>query len=70
MERQPVTSSNIKSIGYDVATSTLEVEFHNGGVYQYSGVPESVYVGLMQAASHGSYFHQHIRDRYSYIKVN
>ena len=69
MERQPVTSSNIRSIGYDASTFTLEVEFHNGRVYQYSGVPESAYVGLVQAASHGSYFHQHIRDRYSYVEV-
>ncbi len=69
MERQPVTSSDIKSIDYDASTSTLEVEFHSGGVYQYGGVPESVYVGLMQASSHGLYFHQHIRDRYPYSRV-
>jgi hypothetical protein len=28
MERQPVKSSNLRSIGYDAFTKTLEVEFH------------------------------------------
>lgn len=64
MNRVPVRSSNIRSVGYDSGTSTLEVEFHSGGVYQYSGVPETVYQGFMRAASKGSYFHDHVRDRY------
>lgn len=70
MERQSVTSSNIRSVGYDPSTATLEIEFHSGGVYQYYGVPDTLYLGLMQAASHGSYFHQHIRNRYRYSRVS
>lgn len=66
MNRQAVTSSNLRSVGYDPVTHTLEIEFHGGPVYQYSNVPESVYGGLMAAASHGSYFHEHIRDQYPY----
>ena len=31
MNREPVSSSNIASIGYDVSSETLEIEFHNGG---------------------------------------
>ena len=38
MIRQPVSSSNIRSIGYDSESNTLEIEFHSGGVYQYFGV--------------------------------
>lgn len=64
MIRTSVRSSNIRSVGYDPASRTLEVEFHSGGVYQYSGVPENVYQGLMRAASKGSYLHDHIKDRY------
>ena len=41
MERQHVNSSNLESVGYDPTTQTLEIEFLNGGLYQYSGVPES-----------------------------
>jgi len=64
MVRTSVRSSNIRSVGYDPASRTLEVEFQSEGVYQYSSVPENVYQGLMQAASKGSYFHDHIKDRY------
>ena len=64
MDRQPVSSSNIRSVGYEPETRILEVEFHGGRSYQYSGVPEGVYRGLMLADSKGSYFHKHIRERY------
>lgn len=68
VNRTPVSSSNIRSIGYEPDTKTLEVEFHSG-VYQYSGVPESVYRGLMQSPSKGSYFHDHVKDRYSFRRI-
>jgi hypothetical protein len=61
MNRERVTSSNIASIGYDPVTNTLEVEFKNGTVYQYSDVPASVHSGLMAASSHGSYFNARIK---------
>jgi hypothetical protein len=64
MDRTPVRSSNIRSVGYGPASGTLEVEFHSGGTYQYSGVPEAIYQGFMRAASKGSYFHAHIKGRY------
>lgn len=69
MERQNVSSSNIASIGYDADNSILEIEFNNGGIYQYSGVPEGVYNGLISAGSHGTYFHNHIKDIYSFHKI-
>lgn len=64
MNRIPVHSTNIRAIGYELETQTLEVEFYSGGIYKYSGVPESIFQGLMQATSKGSYFHDHIRARY------
>ncbi len=64
MNRTSVRSSNIRSVGYDQETRVLEIEFHDGGVYQYSNVPETLYQGLMQAVSKGSYFHNRIKDRY------
>jgi len=64
MDRTPVRSSNIRSVGYDPASRTLEVEFHSGGLYQYSDVPENIYHGFIRAASKGSYFHDHIKGRY------
>lgn len=69
MKRQPVTSSNLASVGYDAPSRILEIEFHSGGTYQYSGVPGSVHSGLVGAASKGSYFAQNIKNVYPYKKV-
>jgi hypothetical protein len=69
MNRTSVQSSNLKSVGYDLETNVLEIEFHNGGLYRYTGVPERIYRGLMNAGSHGSYFHQHIKDKYNTTKI-
>lgn len=33
MERVKVSSSNIRSIGYEESTKTLEIEFKQGSVY-------------------------------------
>ncbi|MEP0825705.1 MAG: KTSC domain-containing protein [Nitrososphaera sp.] len=69
MERQAVQSSNIRSIGYDATTRTLEIEFSSGGVYQYYSVDEAVYEQLISASSIGSFFHQHIRDKYQTQRI-
>jgi hypothetical protein len=61
MEREHVNSSNLKSVGYDPPRQTLEIEFLNGGLYEYYNVPERIYNGLMSASSHGSYFDQFIK---------
>jgi len=70
MNRIQVSSSNLASVGYDAQTETLEIEFLNGTVYQYSNVPESIYSELMGAASHGSYFAAHIKKGgFSYKQI-
>jgi len=69
MNRTPVSSTNINSIGYDSATQTLEISFHNGEVYQYSNVPEAIYTELMSAESKGRYFHIHIKHNYTYRRI-
>ena len=70
MNRTPISSSNLRSVGYDQPTSTLEVEFRHGGVYQYFDVPEARYAGLMSAYSKGSYFDQSIKNGgYSYRQI-
>ena len=69
MNRQFVSSSNIRSIGYDLLSKILEIEFHSGGIYQYSGVPEHHYAGLMSAPSHGTYFAQNIKNSFQVTKI-
>lgn len=69
MERKPVQSSNIASIGYDENSSTLEVEFLNNTIYQYFDVPQHIYKGLMQADSQGRFLAQNIKGVFRYSKV-
>lgn len=69
MLREPVSSSNIESIGYDLDSSILEIAFLNSGIYEYYSVPEFIYDGIMSASSKGSYFHQNIKGKYQYKKI-
>lgn len=69
MNRTPVSSSNVASVGYDSNTMTLEVEFKDGSVYQYFDVPESVYQELMRASSVGQFMHANIRHNYRYARL-
>jgi hypothetical protein len=68
MDRLPVESSSLLSVGYDPATETLEIEF-KGGVYQYYNVPQVTYDGLMQAPSVGKYFYAFIRHDFPCTKL-
>jgi hypothetical protein len=70
MHRTFVSSTNLKSVGYDPETHTLEVEFHDGAVYQYFRVPQHVYMSLMNASSKGGYLDDHIKKgQYRYRKI-
>ncbi len=69
MDRIPVDSEALSSVGYEPGRSQLEIEFAGGGVYRYYGVPARVHDELMAADSHGHYFAERIRDRYPYRKL-
>ena len=62
MSKISVRSSAIAAIGYE--NGVLAVTFHYSGTYYHSGVPYSVFAGLMRASSKGAYYNQHIRGRY------
>jgi KTSC domain len=61
MDRVPVSSSSMASIGYDPDTLTLEIEFRNGAVYQYASVSQGEYEGFISSASKGAYFNSYIK---------
>lgn len=69
MLKQGVASTNLTSVGYDKETQTLEVEFLNGRVYQYYGVPADLHGQLMQAPSKGQFFNAYIRNYYPFSRV-
>ena len=60
MERQPVQSSLIKSVGFE--NGEMHIEFSNGKVYSYTGPKvEDHYKALMAADSIGKHFGANIR---------
>jgi KTSC domain len=62
----PVASSHIKAVGYDEATSSMAVEFHNGSTYRYEKVPAEIHVGLITAESPGRYFAANVRGKFGH----
>lgn len=70
MERQTVDSSNLISIGYDEKTKKLEVEFKGGTIYQYDGVEPESWEEFKVSPSKGQFFHQTIKNRYTFKKVD
>ena len=67
MNMIPVDSSNLEAVGYE--SGTLYISFHHGGTYCYYDVPEYIYRDLMQADSHGKYFHANIRNVYRHQRL-
>jgi hypothetical protein len=70
MDRQPIESALIRSVGYDPTDSILEIELLEGGrIYRYFDVPYSVAEELMSAESKGTYFNEHVKDMYAFEEV-
>ena len=69
IERQPVVSSDIASIGYDEVNETLENEFKATGVYRYFSVPKTIAEEFQRTPSPGKFFLQHIKGKYAWEKV-
>ena len=60
IEREPaIPSSSIKSWGW--RDGTLVVEFMNGALYAYTGVPEDIWLGIRIAPSAGKAHYDQIR---------
>ena len=64
-----VSSSNVAALGYDADNQVVHVEFNNGTVYTYSGVPEHEYHALDNASSIGSYLHHNFKNVYPYQRI-
>jgi hypothetical protein len=69
VERLPVKSRILRSVGYDESTKTLEIEFTSGLVYQYSGVPLKVFTDLMHSGEIGKYYSEKVRPKFQTKQV-
>lgn len=61
-----LTSSALARVAYDNGRQHLQVEFLDGSVYVYLGVPPAIYHELLDAQSQGGYFNRRIRNVYAH----
>ena len=59
----------MRSVGYELRSQILEIEFQSGAVYEYLDVPRKVHEELMSAESKGQYFNSEIRDDYEFVHI-
>lgn len=64
IERLPIDSSNLKSVGYDEARGILAVEFQSGAIFHYYQVPLHVFEDMGSADSRGRYYAKEIRGKF------
>jgi hypothetical protein len=69
MDRQPVESSNLRSIGYDPQSSILEIEFNSGEIWDYPDFPCNLFEDFLGADSKGKFFHKFVRGQYHEYRV-
>jgi hypothetical protein len=64
MTELAVRSRIIKFLAYDRERHRLRIEFKNGAIRIFSGVPPKIVKALVSAKSPGSYYIDHIRTNF------
>lgn len=70
MERTPVESKALVSVGYDAEQRVLEIEFAKGKVYQYADVPPELHVWLMRSQDKAALFRNKIDGSFEFRRVD
>ena len=68
-QRVLVDSACITSVAFDSEARVLQIEFTNGLVYDYLGVPAAVCSDLLSAPSKGAFVTRFIRGRFAFRRV-
>jgi hypothetical protein len=68
IDRKIVKSHTIRSMGYDVLTRRLEVEFRDKSVYSYFNVPQFIYERSLTKDSINTYLNKLVYKNYDYKK--
>ena len=64
-----VDSTSIKSVAYDKEEEKLWLRFKSDALYEYRGVQEQTVKELVTAESKGKFFHENIKNKFDYEKV-
>ncbi|PRY50338.1 KTSC domain-containing protein [Arcticibacter pallidicorallinus] len=62
-------SSVISSYHFEPSSRTLTVVFLSGMVYEYQGVPESLYDEMKAVKSKGTFLNKRVKGVYPYRKL-
>jgi hypothetical protein len=66
----PLKSSNIRAVGYDKPSKSLDVAFHSGSEYKYLDVPKTIFDRIKRVKSPGKFFNKHVKlKEYPYEKT-
>lgn len=57
----PVTSSNLRAVGYDADRQEVHVEFLSGATWVYEDISPELFENLRKSPSPGSFFHRNIK---------
>ncbi|MBM7786945.1 KTSC domain-containing protein [Tenggerimyces flavus] len=69
MKRQRIQSSSVASVGYDLDSRTLELEYVGGDVYQYYDVPPLVHTALLATRSVGAFVNRRVKTSYRFEQI-
>jgi hypothetical protein len=70
MHRTRLRSTDRLAAGYDGVRHLLEIEFEDGRVYQYEGVPMDVYHDLLASDAPGRYLDARVKKTgYKYRRM-
>lgn len=64
-----VNSSMMTRVDYDHDSGELDITFVSGKTYRYFNVPADTYDDLLEAASKGEFFNEHIKDEFEFREV-
>jgi len=68
-ETVAIESSSLDKVAYHHQRAILQVEFRDGTLYHYLGVPIQTYRDLLQADSKGAYFNHRIRNLFPNVPL-
>jgi hypothetical protein len=70
MEKRSDKSKAVKSLLYDDATRSLDVEFASASTYRYFDVPRDVYEWLLRVDSKGTFVNRLVKEKYRYERLD
>ncbi|AXH01201.1 KTSC domain-containing protein (plasmid) [Deinococcus wulumuqiensis] len=69
MKMIDANSAAFKAVGYDPATRTMRIHFHDAGIYEYSHVEQEDFDALMAAESKGTHLNQVMKNNHPYREI-